>query len=61
MWQMKLELRNQLTLTLRARHGLHDNWGRFDFSRGRVGGAGGRGWDEISSGSKVVLTPSMTS
>ena len=51
----------RLTLTLRALHGLHDNWGRFDFSRFRVGCTGGRGWDEICSESKVVLMPSMTS
>ena len=40
---MKLKLNierfeDEHTLTLRALHGLHDSWGRFDFSRGGRGG-----------------------
>ena len=54
------EIGRRLTLTLRALQGLHDNWGRFDFSRGRGGCTAGRGCGERGSGSKVVLMPSMT-
>ena len=58
----KHQFLRRLTLTLRALHGLQDNCGRFDFSRGgRVGWTGGRGWGERSSGSKVVVMPSMAS
>lgn len=62
MRNMKFSDQCRLTLTLRALHGLQDNWGRLDFSRGgRVGCTGGRGWGERSSGSNVVVMPSMVS
>ena len=43
-WYVKFEACIRLTLTLRALHGLQDNWGRFDFSRGRAGCTEGLGW-----------------